>query len=98
MEIENTTTTTTPAPAQEAPRPYTSLEQIRDSKDLLVKDIRSNEKQIQQLWGQLFTKPEPLSALTPTKRFSALMSTGAGILDGVILGWKLYRKFKRKKK
>ena len=96
MEIENTTTT--PAPAQEAPRPYTSLEQIRESKGFLQGDLRNSEKQIQQLWGQLFTKPEPLSALTPTKRFSALMSTGAGILDGVILGWKLYRKFKRKKK
>lgn len=93
MEINNTTTT----PAPEVPKKYTSLEQIRDSKGLLQGDLRNSEKQIQQLWGQLFTKPEPLSALTPTKRFSALMSTGAGILDGVILGWKLYRKFKRKK-
>jgi hypothetical protein len=93
MEINNTTTT----PAPEVPKKYTSLEQIRDSKGLLQGDLRNSEKQIQQLWGQLFTKPEPLSALTPTKRFSSLLSTGAGILDGVILGWKLYRKFKRKK-
>ena len=93
MEINDTTTT----PVQEVPKRYTSLEQIRESKSLLQGDLRNSEKQIQQLWGQLFTKSEPLTALTPTKRFSALMSTGAGILDGVILGWKLYRKFKRKK-
>ena len=30
---------------------------------------------------------------TPTQRFSGAISTGAGILDGLILGWKLYRKF-----
>ena len=28
-----------------------------------------------------------------TKRFSGLINTGAGVLDGLILGWKLYRKF-----
>lgn len=76
---------------------YNSLEAISDRKDVLRTEIRTDEKQMRQLWNQLFAKPEPLSALTPSKRISAMMNTGAGVLDGVILGWKLYRKFKKKK-
>ncbi|MBQ9636412.1 MAG: hypothetical protein IJV36_00760 [Prevotella sp.] len=76
---------------------YRSLEAISDRKDVLIKEIRKDEQQVRQLWNQLFAKPEPLSALTPSKRISAMMNTGAGVLDGVILGWKLYRKFKKKK-
>ena len=93
------TVNTTPYPTKEpAANSYMSLEQIRDSKEALRDEIRRDEDQIRQLWGQLFTKPEPLSALTPTKRISTLMSTGAGVLDGIILGWKLYRKYKGFKK
>lgn len=77
---------------------YKSLEAISDRKDVLLKEIRKDEKQVRQLWNQLFAKPEPMSALTPSKRISSMMSTGAGVLDGVILGWKLYRKFWKKKK
>ena len=77
---------------------YKSLEAISDRKDVLLKEIRKDEKQVRQLWNQLFAKPESMSALTPSKRISTMMSTGAGVLDGVILGWKLYRKFWKKKK
>ena len=76
---------------------YRSLDEIRDRKDVLLADIRKDDQQIKALWGQLFAKREPISALTPSKRISSLMTTGAGILDGILLGWKLYRKFKRKK-
>jgi len=89
---------TNSAPTQPATTPeYGSLEQISNRKDALRSDIRRNEDQIRQLWRRLFTKPQPFSALTPSKRISAVMSTGTGVLDGIILGWKLYRKFKRKK-
>ena len=77
---------------------YRSLDEIRDRKDALRKNLGESDRQVRQLWRQLFAKPEPLSALTPTKRISTVMSTGAGVLDGIILGWKLYRKFKKKKK
>lgn len=76
---------------------YRSLDEIRDRKDALLDEIRKDDQQMKRLWGQLFTKPEPLSALTPSKRISSLVSTGAGVFDGILLGWKLYRKFKRKK-
>lgn len=45
-----------------------------------------------------FQKADALSKSASTsKRISSLMSMGAGALDGAILAWKLYRKFKRKK-
>ncbi|MCI6619523.1 MAG: hypothetical protein MSD82_11780 [Prevotella sp.] len=75
---------------------YRSLEEIRLRKEMILRDIRKDDGQIRKLWGNLFSKPTMLSASTPSRRFSGLMSTGAGILDGLILGWKLYRKFTRK--
>ena len=84
--------------ASKCTAPYRSLDEIRDRKDLLLDDIRKDDQQIKALWGQLFAKPEPISALTPSKRISSLMATGAGVFDGILLGWKLYRKFKRKKR
>ena len=77
---------------------YRSLEEIRDRKDLLLQEIRRDDQQIKTLWGELFPKQQPMAALTPSKRISSLMATGAGVLDGILLGWKLYRKFKKKKK
>lgn len=75
---------------------YKSLEDIRLRKDMLLKDIRQDDKQIHQLWSSLFHKPEALSGKsTPAKRINSLINTGTGLLDGIILGWKLYRKFKK---
>lgn len=76
---------------------YKSLEEIRLRKDTLLKEIRQDDKRIHQLWSSLFHKPEALSAKTPpARRINSLLNTGAGLLDGLILGWKLYRKFKKK--
>lgn len=77
---------------------YKSLEEIRTRKDSLKKEIRQDDKQIKGLWGDLFHKPEAMGVMTPSKRITGLMSTGAGVLDGLILGWKLYRKFKGNKR
>lgn len=75
---------------------YRSLEEICLRKEMLLKDIQKDDQQIMQLWHGLFHKPVALRQnATPSKRIGSLMSTGAGILDGIILGWKLYRKFKK---
>jgi len=73
---------------------YQSLKEIRMRKDMLLKDIHKDDKQIKKLWADLFHSPVSPALQTPTKRLSGLMNTGAGVLDGLILGWKLYRKFK----
>ena len=54
-------------------------------------------QQIKTLWGSLFAKPESNFALTPSKRIGSLVSNGAAIFDGILLGWKLYRKFRKKR-
>lgn len=79
------------------PSPYKSLEEIRMRKEALRSAIRTDDQQIKTLWADLFHKPDTLMAATPSKRISGLMSTGAGLLDGLILGWKLYKKFKGNK-
>jgi energy-coupling factor transporter transmembrane protein EcfT len=63
-------------------------------------DINNKEKQISQLWDNLFHEEEqqPKSGFfaSPTQRFLDVVSSSAAIIDGVLLGWKLYKRFKRK--
>ena len=60
--------------------------------------IDADDEKIKTLWNSLFKKPDALlKSASTSKRISSLMSMGAGALDGAILAWKLYRKFKRKK-
>jgi hypothetical protein len=74
---------------------YKSLAELRMRKKILLNDIQKDDEQIKELWDNLFHKRSSSIASTPTRRFSGLINTGAGILDGIILGWKLYRKFKK---
>lgn len=71
---------------------YRNLDDIRRRKDELLTDITKDSTTMENLWYGLFHKPDNL-VTTPTSRFSGMMKTGVGILDGIILGWKLYRKF-----
>jgi len=70
---------------------YKSLDEIRLRKAQLRTDLTKDSNKIAGLWNELMHKPKDKN--TPTQRFSGVISTGAGILDGLILGWKLYRKF-----
>ena len=76
--------------------PITTLEELEARRELLREEIIKDDEQIKALWNALFHKPAMLTSSSPSKRFAAIVSTGAGVLDGVILGWKLYRKFKKK--
>ncbi|MBQ7421152.1 MAG: hypothetical protein IJV27_03290 [Prevotella sp.] len=75
---------------------YKSLSEIRLRKAQLLTDITKDNNKMRNMWNEIFHKPK--DKVTPTQRFSGLMSTGAGVLDGLILGWKLYRKLGGKKK
>ena len=70
---------------------YKSLNDIRLRKAQLLTDLTKDSNKIADLWNQLMHKPKNKN--TPTQRFSGLINTGASVLDGLILGWKLYRKF-----
>lgn len=75
---------------------YQSIEEIRLRKAALQKEIEADSAKIDEKWHSLFKKPEALSKpATPSQRISGIISSGAGVLDGILLVWKLYRKFKR---
>jgi len=75
---------------------YTTLSEIRLRKKMLLKDIKADDKHIKTLWGTLFHKKKSTAVRTPVERMTGLLNNGSGIIDGLLLGWKLYRKFKRK--
>ncbi|MCO6026006.1 hypothetical protein NG821_09170 [Prevotella cerevisiae] len=76
---------------------YKTLADIRFRKELLKNDILKDDHRIEGLWNDLFHQPEAFKkGATPSKRLHGLMSIGTGAVDGIILGWKLYRKFKKK--
>ena len=71
---------------------YNTLQEIRLRKQVLLSEIKRNNQQMNILWKNLFRKPEPhKKGLT----LATLMTTCAGLADGFMLPWKLYRKFKK---
>lgn len=75
---------------------YGSLSDIRMRKEQLRNDILKDDQKIKDLWGNIFHKPDVLRKdIGPSKRAMGLINTGAGLLDGLLLGWKLYKKFKK---
>lgn len=74
---------------------YNTLQAIKKRKAQLRKQIRKDSEEINRLRKNLFEKPVPLKG---NYRLQSLMTTGAGVLDGALLIWKLYRKFKKKKR
>lgn len=75
---------------------YNSLDEIRIRREALAKEIDASEDKIRDLWTTLFAKEEVPRHETPSKRAQRLISTGAGLFDAALLGWKLYRKFSGK--
>ena len=75
---------------------YQSIEEIRSRKAELLKDIEADSAKIEEKWHSLFQKPKALSkSATTSQRIGGIISSGASVLDGILLAWKLYRKFKR---
>ena len=72
------------------PQQIQTLEEIVLRKEMVLNELHNDDK------SSLFHVPD-LSASTPTKRFTKFINIGAGALDGAILAWKLYRKFKKKR-
>lgn len=72
---------------------YNTLHEIRLRKELILSEIRRDNQQINVLWKELFRKPEQNREKGFT--MASLMTTGAGLADGFMLAWKLYRKFKK---
>lgn len=65
---------------------------IEARKEQLRAQIASKESEIIQLWDTLFNQKEDTALKTPTQRILSYANTAAGVFDGAMLGWKLYRK------
>ena len=72
---------------------FCSIAEIEEYKSRVKEDIQDDEAKIASLWNSLFHKEESTMPKTPVQKIINLANLGTGILDGVILGWKLYRKF-----
>ena len=75
---------------------YKSLDDIRRRKETLRNEIQEDDKKIKNLWEEM-SRPSDLfsKSASPSKRITGLMSTGAALFDGAMLGWILYRKFRK---
>ena len=74
---------------------YQNLSDIKAEKEKLRKALSDKENEIGNLWESVFHPQEEHLVETPTQRLLHYANTGAGLLDGVLLGWKLYRKVGR---
>lgn len=75
-------------------RTFCTLEEIERYKDEVRQSIHDDEKRIGKLWSDLFHKEDRHPPKTPVQRMINMVNIGSGVIDGLILGWKLYRKFK----
>lgn len=75
-------------------RQFNDLADIRKYKDDVQTAIHKDEERIADLWHNLFAPSDEARPNTPAKRVAHMLSMGTGIVDGVLLGWKLYRKYK----
>lgn len=71
---------------------FASLEKINRSKESLLKDIRKDQSQIRFLWNKILRQYKSDGKAATTKIGDALRK-GSGVVDGLALGWKLYRKY-----
>ena len=71
---------------------YQSLADIQAEKDVLHKQIDEKENEMSQLWDELFHEEVDTALMTPSQRMMKYANTALGCFDGVMLGWKLYRR------
>ncbi len=73
----------------------------QEAKQQYMTQINRKEEDISKLWDNLFHEKEPArSGLfgSPTQRALDIVSSSTALIDGALLGWKLYRKFKKRKR
>lgn len=75
---------------------YNDLRAIQVRRRQLRKEIRAEGETITRLRHQLLRKDNRPRRKGLHLSFGSMLTAGAGILDGALLAWKLYRKFKKK--
>lgn len=86
---------------QKSFRHHLSLDDIVAHRDILQDKLDKDNQRISMLWGNLTRKS---GSQTPVNRLARVVNTGGNVLEGALLGWKLYRMlsgkglFKKKKR
>lgn len=75
-----------------------TLAQIRARKEELRAGIQKDTTEIQKQWDSLFHQQPDTLLPSPTQKLMKVMNTSAGVFDGLLLGWKLYRKYSKKRR
>ena len=77
-----------------------SLKTLQDRRASVKQEIAAKEDGLRKLWNGVFHKqPESLTqSLSPTRRALSLLSSSTAVIDGMLLGWKLYRRLGRRRK
>lgn len=78
--------------ADNGERQFRSLNDIRLYKEELKKRIKRDEDHIAEKWDYLFHREED-APQNKAQKFAKMLSLGSGVFDGMMLGWKLYRKY-----
>lgn len=72
---------------------YQTLDDIQAEKQRLREAIDGKCEAIRTSWDTLFHSDGKPAMRTPTQRLLGYANTAAGMFDGLMLGWKLYRRF-----
>ena len=73
-------------------REFRSLSDIVAYKQQLHEKIDKDEETIASKWNDLFHKEETMPQ-GKAQKFAKMLSLGTTMFDGMMLGWKLYRKY-----
>lgn len=74
-------------------QPINTMADLRAAKDTVSHQLRADEERMAGMWHSLFAPKDKAALATPTARLTRMVGMGAGIVDGVLLGWKLYKKY-----
>lgn len=69
-----------------------SLEALDARKRELTAEISKSEEKLAGIWNDMFHNPEEDTS-SPTQRALNFVSSATGVIDGALLGWKLYNRF-----
>lgn len=80
----------------EKPEAYTDLREIRLRREYLSKEIDRETREMRELRKRLFGKDKTQGSSRRKFSASGIITMAGGVVDGALLAWKLYKRFKRK--
>jgi hypothetical protein len=69
-----------------------SLEALNTYKEQLRGELDIREERVADIWQEMFRQPTQEELNSPTKRLVSTIASASALIDGALLGWKLYRR------